>query len=166
MPALSKKIEVALNRQINQEMAGAYSYLAMAGFFEAKKLAGFASWMHAQRAEELEHAMRLFRYVLDRGGQIDLASVEKPRHHYTGVREAFETALELEQLNTKGINELYAMAVAENDYATQSHLQWFVDEQVEEEKSVEEVLGLLGVAGDDKSALLVLNRQLAERKQE
>ena len=110
--------------------------------------------------------MRLFRYVLDRGGQIDLASVEKPRHDYTSVRETFETALELEQLNTKSINDLYEMAVDEKDYATQSHLQWFVDEQVEEEKSVEEVLGLLTVAGDDKSSLLVLNRQLAERKKD
>ena len=110
--------------------------------------------------------MRLFRYVLDRGGRIDLASVEKPRHDYASVRETFETALELEQLNTKGINDLYEMAVTEKDYATQSHLQWFVDEQVEEEKSVEEVLGLLTVAGDDRSSLLVLNRQLAERKKE
>lgn len=166
MPALSKQMEAALNRQINQEMAGAYSYLAMAGFYEAKNLSGFATWVHAQRIEELEHAMRLFRYVLDRGGQIDLASVEKPRHDYASVRETFETALGLEQLNTKGINELYEMAVDEKDYATQSHLQWFVDEQVEEEKSVEEVLGLLTVAGDDKSSLLVLNRQLAERKKD
>lgn len=166
MPALSKQMEAALNRQINQEMAGAYSYLAMAGFYEAKNLSGFAAWVHAQRIEELEHAMRLFRYVLDRGGRIDLASVEKPRHDYASVRETFETALELEQLNTKGINDLYEMAVTEKDYATQSHLQWFVDEQVEEEKSVEEVLGLLTVAGDDRSSLLVLNRQLAERKKE
>ena len=94
----------------------------------------------------------------------ELAAVAQPLVDYKSIRELYETALMLEQANSKGINDLYAMAVAESDYATQSHLQWFVDEQVEEEKIVEEVLGLLDVAGEDKSALLVLNRQMAERK--
>ena len=160
---LSKNTEAALNRQINQEMAGAYNYLAMAAFFERLNLKGFAGWMHTQRKEELEHAMRLYRYVLDRGGTIDLAALAKPRQNYKSVRQVFETALKFEKDNTKGINSLYDLALKESDYATQSHLQWFVDEQVEEEKIVVDVLGLLAVAGDDKSALLVLNRQLGER---
>ena len=164
MPKLSNTVEEALNHQINQEMSGAYNYLAMASFFEGQNLSGFAKWMHRQRAEELDHAMRLFRYLIDRGGQIDLAAVEKPRIDYKSVREVFDTALAYEQNNTKLINDLYALALNENDYAPQSHLQWFVDEQVEEEKIVQDVLGLLDVAGDNNSALLVLNRQLAEQE--
>ena len=163
MPSLSEPIEDALNRQINQEVTGAYSYLAMAAYFETKHLDGFASWMHAQRTEELAHAMRLFKYLLDRGGEIELEAVAKPAREFKSFRDVFALALALEQANTKGIHEIYAMAVKENDYATQSHLQWFVDEQVEEEEAVEHVLGLFDIAGDDKSALLELNRQLAER---
>ena len=159
----SKKMGAALNRQINQEMEGAYNYLAMAAYFERLNLSGLAGWMHTQRKEELEHALRLYRYVLDRGGTIDLGAIEKPRQNYKSVRQVFETALNFEKANTKGIHSLYGLALKENDYATQSHLQWFVDEQVEEEKIVVDVLGLLDVAGDDKSALLVLNRQFGER---
>ena len=163
---LSEKIETALNQQINHEMAAAYSYLAMAGHFERLNLTGFASWMLQQRSEELTHAMRLFKYLLDRGGKLDLAAVEKPQGEFGTIREVFEKALDLEKLNTKAINELYKLAVEERDYTTETELQWFLTEQVEEEKTIDEIISLLDFAEEEKSAVLVLNRQLAERTQE
>ena len=160
---LDKEIEQALNQQINHEMAAAYNYLAMAGYFESRNLTGFAHWMFLQRDEELMHAQRLWRYLLDRGGALELPAVPKPRSEFNSIREVFEASLEQEQNNTKAINDLYTLASKKQDYATQSALQWFLDEQVEEENTVEEVLGMIDLAGDDASALLVLNRQLGER---
>lgn len=161
---LDPKIEAALNNQINHELASAYNYLAMAAHFEHQNLAGMAHWMYQQREEEHEHAMRLVRYVLDRGGRVDLAAIEKPRGEYKTLLRVFEEALEMEQENTRAINDLYSLAIEVKDYATQSNLKWFIDEQVEEEKVMDEVLALVKLSGDDKSALLVLNRQLAERQ--
>jgi len=161
---LSAKIEAALNKQINQEMASAYKYLAMAAYFEQQGLKGFADWMKQQRMEELTHATRLFEYVLDRGGKIDLEAVEKPKAEFASVREVLVQALKQEEANTKGIHELYALAVAAKDYATQMHMQWFVTEQVEEEKTVGDALKLVEIAGDNKSALLVLNDKMAQRQ--
>ncbi len=160
---LDAKIETALNHQINQEMAAAYNYLAMAAHFEAMNLKGFAQWMYVQRREELEHAERLWTYVLDRGGRLDLAAVNKPKAEFNTVREVFETALKQERQNTKSIHELYELAFELKDYPTQSHLKWFIDEQVEEEKIMEETLGMIDLAGDDKGALLVLNQQFGQR---
>ena len=160
---LDSKVQAALNRQINHEMGSAYDYLAMAAHCERQNLAGFATWMMHQRSEELEHAMRLFRYVLDRGGTVELGAVAKPRSDYETARDLFEHALKMERDNTTAIYDLYGLALAAKDYATQSHLQWFIDEQVEEEKLMNEVLGLVELAGSDTSALLVLNNQLAQR---
>jgi ferritin len=160
---LDAKIEKALNRQINHEMASAYDYLAMSGFFEHRNLSGFASWMAQQRSEELVHAGRLVKYLLDRGGKLDLDAIPKPGADYKSVRAAFTHAVELEVRNTSAINELYELATKVKDYATMQHLHWFLEEQVEEEKSMTEVLGLLEIAGDNPSALLDLNRQLAQR---
>lgn len=160
---LNTPIEQALNKQINHEMNAAYNYMAMAAYFEQKNLSGFSSWMIHQREEELEHAMRLYQFVLDRGGEVDLEAVDKPKKDFQSVREVFERSLELEQINTEAINQLYKLAVELDDYATQSHLQWFIDEQVEEEKIMNEVLGLLDLAGEDRSALLALNHQLGQR---
>ena len=163
---LNAKIEKALNRQINQEMAAAYNYYAMAAHFEHQNLAGFAAWMKIQRSEELVHAERLFQYVLDRGGRIDLDAVGKPRMDYKNVLEVFEAALKTERDNTDSINELYTQARELNDYATLSHLQWFLDEQVEEEKTFDEAIALLKMAGDDRSALLMLNEKFGSRAPE
>ncbi len=160
---LDPKMETALNTQINHEMHSAYEYLAMSAFFEHKNLAGFASWMMQQREEELTHAMRLVKYLLDRGGMLHLAAVAKPRTDYKTNRELFTRAVEIETRNTQSINDIYELAGALKDHATQQHLHWFLDEQVEEEKIMNEVLGLLEIAGDNPSALLGLNRQLAER---
>ncbi|MBI1373577.1 MAG: ferritin [Phycisphaera sp.] len=160
---LDPKIEAALNRQINHEMAAAYNYLAMSAWFEHGNLTGFASWMMSQRLEELTHAQKLLQYVLDRGGQIELDAVEKPKNDFADVHEVFALALEMEKENTETINDLYVMANELGDYATQSHLQWFLDEQVEEEKTFDEIKSLLEMAGDDRSALLYLNDKLGAR---
>lgn len=160
---LEAKLEAALNTQINHEIGSAYNYLAMAAHCERQNLSGFASWMMVQRTEELDHAQRLYRYVLDRGGVIDLGAIARPRCDYGSVRDVFNHALEMEQANTAAIHDLYGLAVDARDYATQSHLQWFLDEQVEEEKTMNEVLALVEMAGDEKSAMLVLNSQMAQR---
>lgn len=160
---LDKKIEAAINRQINHELAAAYNYYAMAAYFETLSLSGFADWMVQQRTEELDHAMRLYRYLLDRGGVVDFDAVSKPKATYSSVQDVFETALKQEEDNTAAINQLYKLAVECGDYTTQSALQWFLDEQVEEEKTMGEILDMVKFAGDDRSALLVLNRQVGER---
>ena len=163
---INQKIEVAINRQINHEMAAAYNYLAMAAYLERRDLAGFAKWMLMQRDEELTHAMRLFTYLLDRGGCVDLAAVQKPQADFDSVQAVFAKALEQERANTASIHELYALAIKLDDYATQSHLKWFLDEQVEEEKIMGEALTHLELVGDDKAALLVLNQQMGQRPAE
>lgn len=160
---LDKKIEGALNNQINREMSAAYNYLAMTAYFEQLNLTGFAHWTATQRTEELEHADRLFRYLLDRGGIVVLEAIGKPKIDYETVEEVFAAALRQEQTNTHEINVLFELAQQANDYATQSMLKWFLDEQVEEEKVVGESLALVQLAGENKSALLVLNEKFGQR---
>ena len=156
-------IEKALGKQINQEFTAAYNYLGMAAYFDSQSLDGFASWMQIQHDEEVAHGMRLFRYLLDRGGKIKLKSIPSPRTDYTSSIEVFETALEQERDNSNCINRLYQLATQSNDFATKSHLQWFLDEQVEEEKSIEDIIAMLRLAKDDVSALLFLNEKLGNR---
>ena len=160
---LDPKIQTALNRQINHEMTASYSYLAMAAYCEEQNLSGFGSWLRQQRLEEIAHAMRLFDYLLNRGGNVDLAAIAKPQRDFNDLKELFEESLRLEKINTDAINDLYSLAVDLKDYTTQSALQWFLDEQVEEEKIMSEIVSLLELAGNDRSALLVLNRQMTER---
>jgi len=160
---LDSKLEAAINRQINHEMAAAYNYLAMAGWFEANNFDGFAAWMKHQRIEELDHAQRLYRYLMDRGGTLDLAAVEKPRARFDSALDVFRTALKQEQTNTRTIHELYKLALEADDYPTQSFLKWFIDEQVEEEKIMNDAIGLIELAGDNPSALLTLNHQFSQR---
>ena len=160
---LNGSIEKELNRQINQEMSAAYAYLAASAWFESENLTGFSKWMAVQRTEELEHAQRLIDYLHDRGGQLKLEAVERPRSDFGSIMEAFQSALASEENNTRSIHELYHLAVEEKDYSTQSFLKWFIDEQVEEESTMHEMIGLLEHAGDDRSALLVLNDQVGKR---
>ncbi len=160
---LSKTIEAGLNKQINYEASAWYNYLAMSAWFEHANWTGFAQWMKVQAGEELEHMHRLFTFVNDRGGKVALEKIEKPSADFKQPREVFTRATEMERQNTKSIHALYAVAIEEKDYATQSHLKWFIDEQVEEEKITREIEGLLDLAGNDQSALLMLNRQLGER---
>jgi ferritin len=120
--------------------------------------------MTFQHEEEREHASRLFRYLLDRGGKVQLGAIPAPDFGAGNHVKLFEVALVQEQANTRSINELYELATKHNDHATKSHLQWFIDEQVEEEASIEEILGHLELAGGDTAALLYLNDKLGQRK--
>lgn len=160
---LDTQIEKALNHQINTELSAAYNYLAMGAYFEAANLSGFGAWMLTQHREELTHAMKLFHYILARGGKVELEAVEKPATNFVTTKDAFVRALNMERSNTESIYHLYKLAVEIGDYATQSHLQWFLDEQVEEERLFDEARALLDIAGDDKSALLMLNEKFGGR---
>ena len=163
---INAEIQDAINIQINQELASAYSYLGMAAYFQHENLIGFAHWCMMQYEEELGHARRLFDYVLDRDGRIKLESIAAPKSEFESPLEVFKTALAEERENTRSIDELYRRASSLNDHATISHLQWFVDEQVEEEKSVGETLSLVERAGTDPHALLYLNDRLGDRQPE
>jgi ferritin len=158
------EIETALNTQINQELSAAHSYLGMAAHFDVLNLDGFSRWMSLQADEEREHAQRLFRYLLDRGGKVRLGAIPAPDLSAGDHVKLFELALGQEQANTRSSNELYELATKLNDHATKSHLQWFIDEQVEEEASIEEILGHLELAGGDTAALLYLNDKLGGRQ--
>ena len=160
---LNKKIEKALNKQINHEFHTTYSYLGIATWFASQNLPGFAHWMNVQSAEERTHALKFIGIVEDRGGRVELEAVGRPQSDFRTAKDAIATALKLEQATTALINALYSLAVEEKDYATQSALKWFVDEQVEEEKSVGEVLAKMQMAGDSKGTLLMLDHQAAKR---
>ena len=161
---LSKKVQDALNDQINLEMASFYSYLAMAAHFESAALPGMANWMRLQSEEERVHAMKLFDHMIDRGGSVELASIAQPKVKFATPISVFEAALGHEQKVTKAINALYSLANKENDYASQVMLQWFINEQVEEEKSAQTAIEQLKMAGKDPSALLMLAQMFGARR--
>ena len=162
---LSKKMQDALNEQIREELASSYIYLSMAAYCESINLPGFANWMRVQSNEELEHALKFYGYIHDRGGRVLLQAIEQPPAEFEGPLGVFEKTLEHEQYITGRIHKLYGMAVEENDYASLSMLQWFVDEQVEEEKNASEILEVLKMIGDKGQGLIMLDRQLASREE-
>lgn len=163
---IQQDLQNALNQQINQEFTAAYNYLAMAAYFDTQNLDGFANWMQLQHDEEQVHGMKLLRYLQDRGGEVLLEGIDSPRREYASPLEVFQTSLEMECANTASINDLYELATKFNDHATTSHLQWFLDEQVEEEKSVEDVISLLERVGGDIAGLLYLNDKMGARAPE
>lgn len=160
---MKASIQKAINQHINQEQSAAYIYLGMSACFDKESLSGFAHWCKMQYKEEIAHSMRLFQYLLDRVGQVILDTIKAPRMHFDSPLEVFETALKQEKANTNSIDKLYELASRENDHATISHLQWFDDEQVEEEKNVSECVALIKRAGSDTNAILYLNDKLGDR---
>ncbi len=163
---MNQRVEKAFNDQINEELFSSYIYLAMAAHFKAMNLDGFAGWMRHQADEEVEHAMRLFTHINRRGGRVVLKAIGEPPLDFGSPLEAFQKALAHEQHITGTINALYEIAVEEKDYPAQMELQWFIDEQVEEEENTGGVVELLKMAGDNKGALLMLDRELAKRSGE
>ncbi|NPV83454.1 MAG: ferritin [Candidatus Aminicenantes bacterium] len=161
---ISKKMEEAINKQINEEMYSAYLYLSMAGYFAEQNLMGFHNWLYVQYHEELVHAEKFYKYLVERGGQVRLAAIKEPEHTWKGPRDAFEAVLKHERHITGRINELVDMAEAEKDRASFAMLQWFVNEQVEEEANAQDILAKLEMVGDHKQGLLMIDRALAERK--
>lgn len=163
---IHQELESALNAQINQELTAAYNYLGMSTHFDNENLDGFSTWMLMQHEEEKVHAMKLLHYLQDRGGKVTLNSIPAPMSDFGDPLAVFRKALETEVDNTKSINALYELALKLNDHATVSHLQWFLDEQVEEEKSIEDIIALLERIGDESAGLLYLDDKLGSRKPE
>jgi ferritin len=163
---LSKAIQDAINEQIKNELYSAHQYLSMSAYCESVNLPGFAHWMLAQAQEEREHAMKFYNFLLNRKGRVILQAIEQPVVEFGSPLEVFEQALEQEQQVTGQINELYGLTTSENDYATQAFLQWFLTEQVEEEKNVGDVLETLNMIGDEGEALFLFDRELGKRGNE
>ncbi|HUT15065.1 MAG TPA: ferritin [Anaerolineae bacterium] len=160
---LGKRIQDAINEQINAELYSAYLYLSMAAYTEAANLAGFAHWMRAQANEEVEHALKFFKYVGERGGRVVLKAIEQPQVEWTSPLNVFEHTLEHERKVTGLINDLYEVALEEKDYASQMLLHWYIEEQVEEESNAEQIVAALKMVDEKPQGLLMVDRQLASR---
>jgi ferritin len=163
---LNKNVQDAINEQIKNELYSAYLYLSMSAYFEAQNLPGCAHWMRMQSNEEVEHAMKFFDYIYDRGGRVTLKAIDQPAFEWKSPLAAFEEAYGHEQKVTAMINNIYAVATKENDYPTQVMLHWFIDEQVEEEKNASAIVEQLKMIGDNSNGLLMLDRHLGGRAED
>ena len=163
MSTIGGKVRDAINEQIKNELYSAYLYLAMSAHFESQSLAGFASWMRVQAREEVTHGMKLFDYLNDRGGRVELQAIGAPPTSFESPLAIFRAAYQHEQEVTASIHRLYALAAQENDYPTQTALTWFVNEQVEEEQSATLVVEQLKMIEERASGLLFLDRHLGKR---
>ncbi len=160
---LSEKMEKALNEQVKKEFYSAYLYLSMSAYCESLNYSGFANWLKKQAQEEMEHAMKLYDYIFERRGRVILEAIDKPPSDWKDLVDVFENVLKHEEEVTESIYKLMDLAKEEKDYATESMLKWFVDEQVEEEASADEILQKLRMVGDNKNALFSLDRALSQR---
>ena len=161
---ISPRMQDALNEQIRNEFFSSVTYLSMSAHFEHQNLPGFAAWMRAQAGEEHVHAMKIFDHVLDRGGQVKMLAIAQPPVQFEAPVTVFEQALQQERAVTRSIHDLYAMAMETKDYPARVFLDWFVNEQVEEEKTAELIVEQLKMVGGDRPALLLLDRELGQRK--
>jgi len=160
---IGDKVQAAFNDQINAEMYSAYLYLSMAAQFEAMSLDGFANWMRVQAQEEMAHAMKFYDYIAERGGRVTLQPIEGPPTEWDSPLAMFEAAYAHEQLVTGRINDLVDLAVAAKDRAAENFLQWFVDEQVEEEKSADDIVQKLKMVQDAPAALYMMDKEMGQR---
>ncbi|MDH4010280.1 MAG: ferritin [Desulfobacterales bacterium] len=160
---LTEKMQTALNGQLNAELYSSYLYLSMNAYFKSVNLDGFANWMHYQAQEELEHSLKFYDFIIQRGGKVVLSQIEAPPTEWDSPMAVFEATLAHEQKVTGLINDLVEIAHEERDHATTIFLQWFVSEQVEEEESVGGVLEQLKLMGDAKGGLFMIDRELAKR---
>ena len=160
---ISEKMEKAFNDQINKELYSEYLYLSMQAYFERLNLKGFVNWMQVQVQEEHAHALGMFDYLNQRGGTVALEAIDKPESDWDSPLAVFEQVLEHEQFVTSRINALMDVAEEVKDRAALSFLDWYLKEQVEEEDNVGNVLATLKLIGDDKKALLMLDKDLAAR---
>ena len=160
---ISKTMQAAINDQIKHEFYSSFLYLSMSASFEPRTLPGCAHWMRAQSQEEQEHALKFFDFLNDRGGSVELQALDQPPSEFQSPLDAFQQALDHERKVTSLIHRLYELALKEGDYATQAHLQWFITEQVEEEKNASQIIEQIKMTGGQASALFMLDRQLAAR---
>ncbi len=161
---LSNAVLNLINKQINHELYSAYLYLSMSAYFEGQNLPGFANWMRVQFHEEQEHGLKFYDYVHDQGGKVSLEAIEAPKVDFASPLEVFQLALAHEQKVTGLIKNIYKAALEEGDVATQIFLQWFISEQVEEEKNAAQIVDLLGKIGPSVGSLYQVDHQLGKRR--
>jgi ferritin len=160
---INKTMQDAINEQINKELFSSYLYLSMAAYFEDKNLSGFAKWMRMQEAEERQHAMKLYDFILERGGKVTLKAIDAPKTKWKSTMEVAEEVAAHEAKVSASINALYELALKEKDYPAQIMLQWFITEQVEEEKNAAEIVANLKLIEDRGTAVLMLDKTLGKR---
>jgi ferritin len=160
---ISKKLQDAINYQINRELFSEYYYLSMASYFNSTGLSGFENFFLVQVEEERFHAMKMYNFLNERGARVTLSAIEAPKTEFTSPLEVFELAYAHEQLVSKLINDLMDLAIKENDHAAKNFLNWFVEEQVEEEASMDTILNKLKLINGEGHGLLMLDNELAQR---
>jgi len=160
---LNAKIQEAFDEQLNKELFSSYLYLSMAAYFESQSFVGMAQWMRAQAEEENMHAMKFYDFIHERNGRVTLSEIAAPKTEWQGPLDAFEEALKHEQMITAAIDGLTDLALAEKDHAAHSFLQWFVNEQVEEEANVQAIIDKLHLVGDNGVALFMIDQELGQR---
>jgi ferritin len=160
---ISGVMQNAIDEQINKEFFSSYLYLSMSAYFETKNLPGFAQWMRVQAEEERSHGMKLFEHLLERGGKVELKGIKAPQIDWQTALDVFKQVQEHEALITASINTLYELALSEKDYPAQLLLQWFIMEQVEEEKNAADIVQQLELIDARGTAVLMLDHQLGKR---
>jgi len=163
---ISKSIQNAINEQVNKELYSSYLYLSMAAYFENKNLPGFAKWMYVQAEEERSHGMKLFEHLLERGGKVELKPIAGPQTSWISSLEVFKHVQDHEAAVTASINALFELALKDKDYPFQVLLQWFITEQVEEEKNAADIVQQLELIDAKGTAVLMLDHQLGKRGKE
>jgi ferritin len=161
---ISKKMSDRINEQVNKEMYSAYLYMAMSARMGEAGYRGIAKWLMIQYHEEMFHAMKLYGYLEDQGAAVELKALAKPEFKENAVKELFQHVLEHEKAVTRSIHEIAAMAREEKDWATESFVQWYVGEQVEEEKNASEILQTIELLGNSAQGNFMLNIELGKRK--
>ncbi len=161
---IDKRMEDAINKQINEEMYSAYLYLSMSAWFESIGLKGFANWMMVQFKEEMDHAMKFYNYLNSQGATVKLMAIQEPPHEWESPLHAFEETLKHEQHITKCINELVDLAEELKDRATYNMLQWFINEQVEEEENDREIIDMLKMVEGSKHGIFMIDKELGQRQ--
>ena len=160
---MTDDLTATYNDQITMELGSSVAYLQMAAYFEGKNLVGMASWMRQQAEEEKEHAHKFMDFVLDRGNDVKIGSIKAPKSEFDSTEQVFEAALAQEQAVSQAIHDIYRLAADKGDLASFPLLQWFIDEQNEEEANVETILERVRYAGGDSSAILLLDAELGAR---
>jgi ferritin len=160
---ISKKMEKALNDQVNAELYSAYLYLSMEAYFHSLNMSGFANWMRVQTQEEVAHAMKIYGFINERSGRVTLKAIEGPQTKWDSPSAVFKAIYEHEQKVTGLINNLVDLAIKEKDHATNAFLQWFVNEQVEEEASADAIIQQLKMMKDAPGGIFMLDRELGQR---
>ena len=160
---MKPRVLEAINKQINSELSASYAYLAMSAYCECQKFTGAARWLRLQSQEENMHAMKLFDFVLARDRSVELQAIDRPKSDFDSVAQVFERALEQEQEVSRQIDALYEIAFSEKAFSAVAELQWFLTEQVEEEKTAREIVAKFKMVGNDPASLLDLDRELGAR---